>query len=136
MRWIRACITMVRFSVFLNGPKYGYFQPQCGIRQGDPLSHLLFAIYSEAFAAKISQAVANSSLHDQRVHRSAPPLLHLFFADDSYLFLRASIPECATLLQLLSDYEMFSGQRVNLHKSAVCVSENVQNRNYWQSAHI
>ncbi|CAL1396203.1 unnamed protein product [Linum trigynum] len=128
MTWIKSCVTTVHFSVLLNGTQYGYFQPQRGIRQGDPLSPLLFAIYTEGFAAKISQEVASSSLHDLRIHRSAPPLSHLFFADDSYLFLRASIPECATLLQLLTNYEIVSGQKVNLHKSAVCVSANVSSQ--------
>ncbi|CAL1361463.1 unnamed protein product [Linum trigynum] len=125
MKWVKACVTTVRFSMLLNGNEYGYFQPQRGIRQGDPLSPLLFAIYTEAFAAMISQAVATSTLHDLKVHRSAPPLSHLFYADDSYLFLRASVPECANLLHLLAEYERYSGQRVNLHKSAMCGSANV-----------
>ncbi|CAL1377248.1 unnamed protein product [Linum trigynum] len=125
MKWIKACITTVRFSVLLNGNDYGYFQPQRGIRQGDPLSPLLFAFYSEALAVMISQGVAAFTLHDLKVHMSSPSLSHIFSADDSYLFLRASVPECANLLQLLVDYEMFSGQRVNLHKSVVCGSANV-----------
>ncbi|CAL1399697.1 unnamed protein product [Linum trigynum] len=125
MKWIKACVTTVRFSVLLNGNEYGYFQPQRGIRQGDPLSPLLFAIYTEAFAAMISQAVSISTLHDLKVHMSAPPLSHLFYADDSYLFLRASVPECANLLHLLAEYERYSGQWINLHKSAMCGSANV-----------
>ncbi|CAL1368079.1 unnamed protein product [Linum trigynum] len=109
MIWIKSCVTTVHFSILLNDAQYGYFQPHRGIRQGDPLSPLLFAIYTEAFAAKISQEVASSALHDLRIHRSAPSLSHLIFADNSYLFLRASIPESANLLQLLSDYELVSG---------------------------
>ncbi|CAL1378422.1 unnamed protein product [Linum trigynum] len=69
MVWIKACISTVHFLVLLNGTQYGYFQPQRGIRQGDPLSPLLFAIYTEAFSAKLSQEIASSSLHELRLHR-------------------------------------------------------------------
>ncbi|CAL1352559.1 unnamed protein product [Linum trigynum] len=124
MKWIKACVTSVSFTVLLNGNEHGYFRPQRGLRQGDPLSPLLFAIYTEAFSAILLNALGSQQLHGLKIHRLAPTLSHLFFADDTYLFLRATSSECHNLLHLLHQYEEFSGQRINLQKSSVCFSSN------------
>ncbi|CAL1377794.1 unnamed protein product [Linum trigynum] len=109
----------------MNGTPAGYFSSTRGLRQGDPLSPLLFAICSEGFAALLRQAVGEKRLAGVKVNPRCPSISHLFFADDSYLFLRASKQECETLVQLLGDYQELSGQKVNLSKSAVCFSRNV-----------
>ncbi|CAL1413360.1 unnamed protein product [Linum trigynum] len=127
-RWVTACISSVSFSVLINGHPHGYFKPQRGLRQGDPLSPLLYAIYTEAFSAKLSSEIMAVNLHGLRVHRHAPLTSHLLFADDTYLFLRASLRECANLLSLLDELERVSGQKVNLSKSSMCVSANVSDQ--------
>ncbi|CAL1382581.1 unnamed protein product [Linum trigynum] len=55
----------------------------------------------------------------------APRISHMFFADDSYLFLIGSLQECKNLIEVQNEYEELSGQKVNLTKSAVCFSKNV-----------
>ncbi|OMO80722.1 reverse transcriptase [Corchorus capsularis] len=44
--------------------------------------------------------------------------------DDSLLFLRASLEECDVVLDLLRQFELASGQQVNIDKSAVMFSGN------------
>ncbi|CAL1384042.1 unnamed protein product [Linum trigynum] len=109
----------------MNGTPAGFFFPSRGLRQGDPLSPLLFVLCTEGFAALLRQAISEGKLQGVKVAPRAPRISHLFFADDSYLFLRGSLQECENLIEVLNEYEELSGQRVNLDKSAVCFSKNI-----------
>ncbi|RVW95923.1 hypothetical protein CK203_025818 [Vitis vinifera] len=49
---------------------------------------------------------------------------HLFFADNSYLFFKATESESRNLTQILLRYQNLSGQEINLNKSALTFSRN------------
>lgn len=53
---------------------------------------------------------------------------HLFFADDSLMFLKAKEEEAAAVIDALQRYERASGQLINLDKSSVVFSPNTQRR--------
>lgn len=54
-----------------------------------------------------------------------PRVTHLFFADDSLIFVKATTGELGNLLNLLRSYELASGQSLNYDKSAMVFSDNV-----------
>jgi hypothetical protein len=47
IKWIMCCITNISFSVLVNGAASPFFHSERGLRQGCPLSPLLFLLIME-----------------------------------------------------------------------------------------
>lgn len=127
INWISQCILTVSYSILLNGPPFGFFQPSRGLRQGDPLSPLLFIIGSEVFSRMFIREEQMARLHGIPLGRNVPPILHLLFADDLLIFSRATSEEAHVLSDCLHKYGNWSGQRLNSQKYSITFSRNVSN---------
>lgn len=128
-RWISLlmlCVETVRYSVIQRGKKFGSINPECGLRQGDPLSPFLFILCAKGLSASLQLRENQRAIHGCRIARraGAPIISHLFFADDSYLVFRAEVMEASTIKRCLKDYEDASGQMVNFQKSVIFFSPN------------
>ncbi|KAK3230420.1 hypothetical protein Dsin_002301 [Dipteronia sinensis] len=73
----------------------------------------------------INATVDRNELSGFKCSRSGPSISHLFFADDSLFFSKATRKDCLVLKRILDDYASASGQVVNFNKSALCVSNSV-----------
>ena len=59
------------------------------------------------------------------VCRGTPIFSHLFFADDSLIFCKASLEECDSLQHVLKVYEDAFGQQLNKAKTSLFFSSNI-----------
>ena len=72
----------------------------------------------------IKKATVEGDLHGVIVCRRGPKILHLFFADDSLIFCRASLEECDSLQRIFQVYEAASGQQLNRMKTSLFFNSN------------
>ena len=101
---IMECVRTVSYSVLINGEPRGFFHPTRGLRQGDPISPYLFLLCAEGLNALLMKATISKSIHGISISRGGPKITHLFFADDSVLFCRASLQECHAVQEVLRIY--------------------------------
>ena len=126
-KWINLimhCITIVSYSIIINGVAHGIVIPTRGLRQGDPLSSYLFLLCADGFSSLINEVARNHMINEMSIYRGCPMVTHLFFADDSILFCKAKNQECQKLVEILNLYEVASRQKINADKSFVFFSLN------------
>ena len=91
---MKVCISTVCFSVLINGSSTSFFGSSRGLRQGDPLSPLLFLLVMEALSRllkKIEDGGFLSSFQaSPTVGGGGLHISHLLFVDDTILFCDAS----------------------------------------------
>ncbi|KAK5846027.1 hypothetical protein PVK06_002293 [Gossypium arboreum] len=113
---IMRCVCSISYSMSLNGSNGKWFLPSRGLRQRDPLSPYCFLICSEGFSTLIKEAKQKRLMRGASVGRERFSINHLFFADDCILFGDASCEGARVVWDVIREYEMISGQRVNFDK--------------------
>jgi hypothetical protein len=116
---IMACVPLVNYSIIINGNELGKIFPSRGIRQGDPISPYLFIICAKAFSSLLQHAKGKGAISGVPTSKKGPKISHLFFAGDSLIFCKANQVEWRRILRILEVSERGSGQKINLHKTAV-----------------
>lgn len=118
------CVRGVSFKIQLSGRTITELKLERGLRQGDPLSPYLFIIASEVLSLMISHHEQHGHLTGIQLARGSPRLTHCMFADDTIVFLRATLSNCVVFEKILQDYCQASGQMINLDKSNLFFSIN------------
>ena len=129
---IMHCLSSVSYALRLNGRVQGNIIPSRGLRQGDTLFPYLFLLSAEAFSAMLSRVSNDGLIHGARICHSAPRISHLFFADNSILFTKATIHECSVVADIISTYVRASSQKINFNKFEASFSKNMESGRRYQ----
>ena len=87
--WIRQCVSSASFAILVNGSPTDFFLASRGLRQGDPISPLLFLLVMEVFTRMLLAAASAGLLSGFVVGRRNATTInvsHLLFADDTIVF--------------------------------------------------
>ena len=104
-------------SVLLNGVPGKTFHCMRGVRQGDPLSPLLFVIVADFLQSILNDARMNNRLSLPIPSLSDQDFPILQYADDTLIFMNGDIDEHNNLKDILSSLADSSGLQVNFDES-------------------
>ncbi|XP_063935611.1 uncharacterized protein LOC135147087 [Daucus carota subsp. sativus] len=132
IKWIRNLFDSSRVSVLVNGSPTEEFHPTRGLRQGDPLSPLLFNIIGEVLSCLIYAAHSNGLFEGVAINGCSDRVTHLQFADDVILFLNNNSLSVKGIKATLQVFELISGLQINYRKSKLYgFKENLELLQSW-----
>uniref|UniRef100_A0A803NWD5 Reverse transcriptase domain-containing protein n=1 Tax=Cannabis sativa TaxID=3483 RepID=A0A803NWD5_CANSA len=121
---ILSCVSSASYNVIHGTHEIGHIVQTRGIRHGDPLSPYLFILCAEGLMALLRKYENRGWLHSCKVANGAPRISHILFADDSYLYCKATYEEALRIKEVLQKFELASGQKVNFANSSIFFSAN------------
>ena len=114
LRWVQLFYTNVQSAVNVNGYLSPFFSLSRGVRQGCPLSPLLYVLVAEVLAVNIR---SNPRIKGLSLPGHSQPLSPISqYADDTSLVV-ASDDSIRAIFETYELYERGSGSRLNLSKS-------------------
>ena len=124
------CLTTPAYSLSINGGLNGFFHGKRGIRQGDPISPLIFMLAMEYFTRLMKKM---SHREEFKFHHRCDQLKihHLIFADDLMLFSKGDFQSVVLLVRTLKAFAVTSGLEASPEKTAIYfgnVKEEEQSR--------
>jgi len=122
--WVKSFILGGSVAINVNDEVRHFFQTKKGLRQGDPLSPILFNIVADMLADLIRRDKEDGQISGVVPHLVDDGLSILQYADDTILFLDHDLEKAKNLKLLLCAFEQVSGLKINFHKSELfCFGE-------------
>jgi len=85
IQWIKACIGSPWIALLINGRATNFLKASRGIRQGCPLSHLLYAIQASMLSFQLEHCPSQHELMGIKIARGVKDINHAQFVDDTLL---------------------------------------------------
>lgn len=106
----------------LNEEDSGYFKTGKGLRQGNPLSPLLFNLVGDVFSRMLMKAADHGLISGLLLELFEGGIIGLQYADDKLLFLGTNLEKAKNFKWILTCFEHMSRMKINYEKSdLMCV---------------
>jgi hypothetical protein len=115
--WVRQILASATSSVMLNGVPGSLFKCRRGVRQGDPLSPLLFVLAADTLQTMVNHAMRENYLHRPLALQCSSSFPIVQYADDTLVVMQEDILQLNFLKDLLQRFGEATGLRVNYEKS-------------------
>ena len=111
--WIKQVVSGGTVSVKLNNLFGPYFVSHKGVRQGDPLSPILFNFVDDCLTRMINRAQHNGLMTGLASNLIDGGVAVLQYADDTIICLKNDLEGARNMKHLLYWYEIMSGLKIN-----------------------
>jgi hypothetical protein len=108
-------------AISIDGEVGPFFRNKRGVRQGDPLSSLLFNFMAEALSIFLTLAAAAGHIAGVVPHLIPGGIARLQYADDTMIMIQDDDTQIANLKFLMMCFEDMAGLKINYRKSEVVV---------------
>jgi hypothetical protein len=114
--WFNDFVSGSSVAIRVNDHTGHYFQIRKGLRQGDPLSPMLFNILVDMLAILIKHAKSDGQIEGVIPHLIDGGLSILQCTDDTILFMEHDLEKAQNLKLIFAAFEQLSGLKINFHK--------------------
>ena len=117
--WVQKFTQGGNVNIKVNDQLGSYFQTRKGLRQGDPMSPILFNIVVDMLTIMIARAKEAAQVEGVIPNLIQDGLSILQYADDTVIFMSHDVEKAVNMKLLLTTFEQLSGLKINFHKSEI-----------------
>ena len=109
--WVKTLLFNFKARINHSGNLSDFFSVDRGARQGDPIASILFVLTIEILAIKIrnSNLIKGIKIGDDEIRAA-------LYADDSNVFLELNEQNLRNAIEILEQFYLFSGLKINMEK--------------------
>ena len=119
--WVREILYSASTSVLLNGVPGKPIKCKRGVRQGDPLSPILYVLAGELLQYVINKAWTDGDIQLPLANYFGLDYPIIQYVDDTLIIMPAKIDQLQNLKNILQRFSLSTGLKVNYSKSSIII---------------